>query len=303
MTTQDSAFTRPPGTPAHLPGPVPAADGEEGPPAPSPAGEGAAAAVAPPPRVLGDPPLPDRLPRPGAGAVDTWLLRITPTAALRADLLDDGERERAARFRREEDRTRYVASHIGLRRLLGAYLGAAPAAVAFVREPCPLCAAPHGRPAVAGQAEEAGGLHFSLSHSGGFALVALAAAPVGADLEEVPRPNVVDNLESQLHPLEQQQLAALARPTARPRSPAAGPARRPTSRAPGPVWARTRPAPRSAPAPARNPFPAGSWPTSPSPPATPPPGPCAPADPPSTGGAGPDSRAVRRAGFVRGVRG
>lgn len=215
MTTQDSAFTRPPGTPAHLPGPVPAADGEEGPPAPSPAGEGAAAAVAPPPRVLGDPPLPDRLPRPGAGAVDTWLLRITPTAALRADLLDDGERERAARFRREEDRTRYVASHIGLRRLLGAYLGAAPAAVAFVREPCPLCAAPHGRPAVAGQAEEAGGLHFSLSHSGGFALVALAAAPVGADLEEVPRPNVVDNLESQLHPLEQQQLAALA-PADRP---------------------------------------------------------------------------------------
>ncbi|GAA2491480.1 hypothetical protein GCM10010406_29470 [Streptomyces thermolineatus] len=222
MTTQDSAFTRPPGTPARLPGtparlpgPAPAADGEEGPPTPSPAGAGAAAAAAPPPRVLGDPPLPDRLPRPGAGAVDTWLLRITPAAALRADLLDDGERERAARFRREEDRTRYVASHIGLRRLLGAYLGTAPAAVAFVREPCPLCAAPHGRPAVAGQAEEASGLHFSLSHSGGFALVALAAAPVGADLEEVPRPDVADGLASQLHPREQQQLAALA-PADRP---------------------------------------------------------------------------------------
>jgi 4'-phosphopantetheinyl transferase len=75
------------------------------------------------------------------------------------------ERARARAFVREADRDRYRVAHVVLRRLLGAYLAKDPAAVEFVREPCPRCGARTARPAVAGSP-----LHFSLWHSGDFAL-------------------------------------------------------------------------------------------------------------------------------------
>jgi 4'-phosphopantetheinyl transferase len=133
-------------------------------------------------------------------------------ARLAPGVLDETERGRAAGFLRSTDRRCYVAAHVALRVLLGAQLGTAAGAVRLLREPCPSCGGPHGRPAV-----EGGGAYFSLSHSGESALIAIAAVPVGIDVERIPGPGVVAEVSTALHPLEQAELAALpeqARPLA-----------------------------------------------------------------------------------------
>lgn len=119
-------------------------------------------------------------------------------------LLDADERKRAGRLVRSGDRRTYLASHLGLRVLLGAYLGRAPEEVRFVREDCLNCGGPHGRPAVAG-----GGVHFSLSHSHGLAYFAFAAVPVGVDVEGLPNAGAVADVLSSLHPAEAAEITAL----------------------------------------------------------------------------------------------
>ncbi|MFB7501139.1 4'-phosphopantetheinyl transferase family protein [Streptomyces sp. NPDC056161] len=131
-----------------------------------------------------------------------WLVHADPRAAPTS--LDAGERRRALSFTRPEIRSRYVSAHTALRRLLAERLGVAPGQVAFTREPCPVCGAPHGRPAVAG-----GTAHFSLAYSGGLCLIALADTPVGVDMECIPSPRVVAGLVPELHPSERAELAAL----------------------------------------------------------------------------------------------
>lgn len=121
-----------------------------------------------------------------------------------ARILDPAERDRAAAFVRDLHRNRYIASHVGLRLLLGAYLATDPAAVVLVREPCPGCGGPHGRPAAAGAP-----LHFNLSHAGDLALFAFADTPVGADVEQLQPAEVVDEVARVLHPDETAELAAL----------------------------------------------------------------------------------------------
>ncbi|MFI6944074.1 4'-phosphopantetheinyl transferase family protein [Streptomyces sp. NPDC050418] len=125
----------------------------------------------------------------------------------RAPVLDAEERRRAAGFRRAEDRETYEAAHTALRVLTGAYLGEDPAAVRFVREPCPGCGGPHGRPALAH-----GPLHFSLSHTRGLALLAFALAPVGIDVELLPDEALVTDAAAALHPDEQRELRQLPAP-------------------------------------------------------------------------------------------
>ncbi|MFD5509484.1 4'-phosphopantetheinyl transferase family protein [Streptomyces sp. NPDC127051] len=119
-------------------------------------------------------------------------------------ILDAGERERAGRLLRAGDRHRYLASHVGLRVLLGGYLGLAPQDVVLVREDCPCCDGPHGRPAVAG-----GAVQFSLSHSDDLAYLAFAAVPVGVDVEAVPSAAAVRDVLTALHPAETAELSAL----------------------------------------------------------------------------------------------
>lgn len=92
---------------------------------------------------------------------------------------------------------------MALRLLLGVRQGVAPDAVRLTRERCPSCDGPHGRPATGG------GVHFSLSHTRGVALLAFADVPVGVDVERVPEPRVVTEIAGQLHPAEAAELAAL----------------------------------------------------------------------------------------------
>ena len=136
-----------------------------------------------------------------------WSLRVSgyPLRPVDDDVLDAAERQRAARFVRPADRDRYRVAHVGLRQLLGAYLGIAPADVELTREPCPGCGREHGRPAVVGTP-----LHFSLSHAGDLVVFAVADTPVGVDVEEVPSSDVLPGLTAVLHPLERAELEALA---------------------------------------------------------------------------------------------
>ncbi|MCC2278052.1 4'-phosphopantetheinyl transferase superfamily protein [Streptomyces sp. ET3-23] len=153
-------------------------------------------------------PWPDAVAEPAEGALDLWLLH-TPDAWLRSAVpdrspLDAGERERAEAFVHDLDRAKYVAAHLMLRRVLGAYLGVAPGEVEFTREPCPCCGKPHGRPAVTA----AGAPHFSMSHGGNLVLVGVAAAPVGVDTEQLAAAHTVEQVSQALHPAEHREVMA-----------------------------------------------------------------------------------------------
>ncbi|MET7621467.1 4'-phosphopantetheinyl transferase superfamily protein [Streptomyces sp. NPDC005408] len=121
-------------------------------------------------------------------------------------ILDAEESTRLAAFVRDADRDSYAVAHVMLRRLLGEQLGQAPEAVTLTREPCTSCGGPHGRPVVPGSP-----VHFSLSHTSGLVMIALATAQVGIDVERVPDdPGVVADVAAQLHPRERTELAALS---------------------------------------------------------------------------------------------
>ncbi|MYW64239.1 4'-phosphopantetheinyl transferase superfamily protein [Streptomyces sp. SID8379] len=149
---------------------------------------------------------------PPQGRVRLWLARTDDEAGSGdgTGVLDETELRRAAGFRFARHRERYVAAHLALRGVLGEHLGCAPGDVRFVRLACPGCGEPHGRPALA----DAPDVHFSLSHSGDLALIAVAPAPVGADVEELPSAEVAQDLSAVLHPRERAELAALDTPSA-----------------------------------------------------------------------------------------
>ena len=111
--------------------------------------------------------------------VEVAELEVAPAAVERARaILAADESRRAARFLRDEDRSRFVAARAMLRRILGRALGVAPETVAFVY-------GPHGKPALAPPWAESG-VRFNLSHSGGRAMVAWTVGrELGADLELV----------------------------------------------------------------------------------------------------------------------
>jgi 4'-phosphopantetheinyl transferase len=93
----------------------------------------------------------------------------TTSEALSAD-----ERERAARFHFDNDRTRFVTGRMALRHILSGYLDCEPAKITLHR-------GTHGRPQLV-PAEH--NLEFNVSHSGDLALIAIAAqGPLGVDVE------------------------------------------------------------------------------------------------------------------------
>jgi 4'-phosphopantetheinyl transferase len=83
----------------------------------------------------------------------------------------------ATDFYFERDRRRYIAGRAGLRQALASVLDIQPHAVEF-------CYGKFGKPELAKRG--ANWLHFNFSHSGDWALLALAAGrPVGVDIERV----------------------------------------------------------------------------------------------------------------------
>jgi len=107
-------------------------------------------------------------------------------------LLDPAEQNRAARFRFERDRRRFVNSRIALRKILATYLDRDPAQLRFhIGE--------YGRPSFSDAS-----LQFNITHSEDLALIAVTAqGPLGVDLESVREIDCVLELARRyLHPNE-----------------------------------------------------------------------------------------------------
>lgn len=104
-----------------------------------------------------------------------WLALDDPLAIRPDDVLDAAERAHASRLGARG--ARWAAARAGLRRVLAARLGIAPAEVGFA-------AAPGGKPHP--HERHRSGLRFNLAHAGAYALVALRdGGEVGVDLEPV----------------------------------------------------------------------------------------------------------------------
>jgi 4'-phosphopantetheinyl transferase len=134
-----------------------------------------------------------------------WIPDAAELADDAADVLSPGESQRAAAFRHDRDRRRYVVAHVWLRRLLGSRLDLPPRRVPFAADACVRCAGPHGKP----QLPAATGLHFSLSHAGDVAMCAVGRAPVGVDVEAVPAGAGYVELMGALEPRERRAVVAL----------------------------------------------------------------------------------------------
>lgn len=114
---------------------------------------------------------------PRQGEVHLWWDAVDCASERDEDpaVLDVQERARAARFMFERDRLRFVARRVFARSVLAGYLGVAPSQV-------PLRTSSRGRP----ELDASSGISFSLSHSGGLTVMAVAAGgPVGVDVERV----------------------------------------------------------------------------------------------------------------------
>jgi len=125
---------------------------------------------------------------------------------LGAGWLDDAEREQASSYVRAELRRAYVLAHAAARLVVGTATDTPPEKVVWGRHPCPGCGEPHGRPRAEGATIE-----FSLSHTPGQVLVAVADVPVGVDVERHPDDPVA--LARLLHPRETDEIDAAAHGT------------------------------------------------------------------------------------------
>jgi 4'-phosphopantetheinyl transferase len=129
-----------------------------------------------------------RDPRPDRAA-DVWWARRQDGSGRLAALLDETERRRWAAYRRPEDRERFLAGCALAKAALARYTGQRPADVRFDRT-CGQCGQPHGKPVLAADSARPGGpgrggIAHSVAHSGDLVVVAVAAAPVGVDVEQL----------------------------------------------------------------------------------------------------------------------
>lgn len=115
-------------------------------------------------------------------------------------ILSEDEAKRAKRFKFDVDRNLYVVAHAAMREILASYLDQTPAALLIARTD-------KGKPYI-----KASNLHFNLSHSHQFAMLAVSnASPVGVDVEHVRNApqNIVELAQRFFADKEYHQLKAL----------------------------------------------------------------------------------------------
>lgn len=122
-----------------------------------------------------------------AGEIHVWTCDLAVShdlLTLCREWLSHEEQERAGRFRFDVDRERFVSAHGWLRYRLSRYCGSTPQALVFDTTP-------EGKPFLSARNGPAERVRFSLSHSHGYALMAVATGmEVGVDVEKVR-----DNIE------------------------------------------------------------------------------------------------------------
>ncbi|MCB5165492.1 4'-phosphopantetheinyl transferase superfamily protein [Streptomyces bambusae] len=112
---------------------------------------------------------------------DVWYVGVDQVPESLAVLLNGHDRARRRRIVREADRSRFLAAWVLARIVLGERLDRDPAALEFDRT-CRHCGdRSHGKPVVG---TAGAGLDFSVSHTGGLAVVAVSDRPVGVDVED-----------------------------------------------------------------------------------------------------------------------
>ncbi|OWJ68424.1 4'-phosphopantetheinyl transferase family protein [Inquilinus limosus] len=145
--------------------------------------------------------MPSGVPDLPPGQVHVWRLRTDRDPRLGAALLSAEERRRADAFRTDLLRARYVVAHAALRLLLGR-------AIDIPADRLRLRRNSWGKPELA-----EGDLRFNLSHSGPWALVALARGiEVGVDVEAVSHPPPMEVAGIAYSAVERAALAGLSGP-------------------------------------------------------------------------------------------
>ncbi|MEZ6142443.1 MAG: 4'-phosphopantetheinyl transferase superfamily protein [Zavarzinella sp.] len=119
-----------------------------------------------------------------AQPVHLYLVPLDQPAPIAEANLSDIEQNRAARFKREISRTQFVTTRLAVRYLLGQYLHTPPREVQFHY-------LESGKPYLPGAP-----LHFNVSHSGAWAVVAISRYQVGVDIEQIrPFPEASTTVE------------------------------------------------------------------------------------------------------------
>ena len=104
--------------------------------------------------------------------IDVWVTDLDVLDdALLFEVLSEDERERAARFHFDRDRTRFVRCRALLRQLIARSTGGDAAALAFRYNA-------YGKP-------ELDDVHFNVSHSANIAVIAVTHMPIGVDVEAI----------------------------------------------------------------------------------------------------------------------
>jgi len=116
-------------------------------------------------------------------------------------VLSPDERARADRYQFDQDRRRFIAARAAMRSILGARLGLPP-------ERVPFRYGENGKPALA---DSRAGLHFNLSDSGDWAVLALTThGELGVDIEALrPIPEITSIAERFFSPPEEAWLRSL----------------------------------------------------------------------------------------------
>ncbi|CAM3211283.1 4'-phosphopantetheinyl transferase family protein [Stackebrandtia soli] len=113
-------------------------------------------------------------------SLDLWWARPSDAKDDHLSWFTDAERTRAAAYRHDVDRGRFIVGCALSRLVVADVLGCTPAEVPLTRK-CGTCERPHGKPRVVGDP-----VHLSVSHSGDHVVVAVTrSGPVGVDVEEV----------------------------------------------------------------------------------------------------------------------
>ncbi len=118
-------------------------------------------------------------------------------------VLNGEEKTRADRYRNARAQEQFIRSRGYLRFVLSQYLERDPETIEFTTNA-------FGKPQLA-ETHAASGLHFNVSHTDGIALIAVAAEPIGVDIERVREVAAADGLvQRYFHEVEQRQFHSLA---------------------------------------------------------------------------------------------
>jgi len=111
------------------------------------------------------------------------------------DLVTEGERRRAERFRSQEDAGRFLASRALVRVAVGGFLNLPYCDLMFDRRCTDCGASTHGRPTVRLPDGTRPSVHFSATRAGRVVGVAVGSVPLGIDAES-PRAGIEDLIDS-----------------------------------------------------------------------------------------------------------